>query len=62
MARRAAHIARRKEVHQMESVRGQPSVVAKRAANNAAKRPGTGFRMAVTDSDPMAKDSLSNWP
>ena len=39
------------------------SVVAKRAANNDRKaKKGRGLNFRVSDNDPMAKDSESNWP
>ena len=38
-------------------------VVAKRRANNAPKKSlAAGLKAPVTDNDPMAKDSESNWP
>ncbi len=39
------------------------SVVSKRAKNNAPKSKGDhGLKFRVSDNDPMAKDSESNWP
>ena len=66
MQKRAMRIARRKAVREhgkdMRDVVAFGSVVDKRAANNAKRPKGTGFTMGVSDSDPMSKDSLSNWP
>ncbi|MDE2105365.1 MAG: hypothetical protein KGL39_49520 [Patescibacteria group bacterium] len=46
----------------MPIIKAESRVVAKRKANNAPKKRGTGFNSRVTDNDPMAKDGESNWP
>jgi hypothetical protein len=40
---------------------GRSPIVAKRAANNAAK-PRMGLKNTVTDNDPMARASDANYP